>query len=392
MTSIKCEFCGNKTNVFLTDKKDYLCSKCKNYMNIYIPTDFSNSENIIRFDFYGKPFYKKEYKKCFDFYIVKDFGILLKYLFKKSVLIPDNVFCVPWRSISDIKYDGKKIKITYEKENYVDEKIILIQEKLPDISLDELYKLLTKIYNEYLETLKEYVKQVDENYDNDLKKYNVPMNEKEYFYFEKGLAKKYKEEPSSYKVYVKNDKLYIFNENKTLPKYEPHDTERCKIIEVKDIVEIKTIGNVQDKLKISGGGGEVGGSSIGGAIVGDILYGPAGAIIGSRKQGKIEEVNSEYYRDDTREVQIKLNDENSIILPYFSTSKQQSDKQSEQFDNFYDFLKRNIPKLFIEEKDNNKNYNSKNYITELKELKQLLDDGIISQEEFEKKKQQLLNI
>lgn len=51
-----------------------------------------------------------------------------------------------------------------------------------------------------------------------------------------------------------------------------------------------------------------------------------------------------------------------------------------------------ISKLLIERQKNKKGENKSEYIAELKELKKLLDDEIITQEEFNKKKKELLNL
>ena len=67
-----------------------------------------------------------------------------------------------------------------------------------------------------------------------------------------------------------------------------------------------TKGKVTKQTKISGGGGTVGGSSIGGAIVGGIVAGGAGAIVGSRKAGKVEPIKSEIITHDDRECYINF--------------------------------------------------------------------------------------
>jgi len=71
-------------------------------------------------------------------------------------------------------------------------------------------------------------------------------------------------------------------------------------------------GDFRTEMRITGGGG--GGSSIKGAVIGDVIAGPAGAIIGSRK--KTEAIKTENVVIDEREtiVQIHYNDERKFLF------------------------------------------------------------------------------
>ena len=79
-----------------------------------------------------------------------------------------------------------------------------------------------------------------------------------------------------------------------------------KRILLKDILYFKESGQVYRDAIVSGGGGTVGGSSIPGAIIGGVIAGPAGAVIGSRKQGTIAPITTEIKETDERYVEIKM--------------------------------------------------------------------------------------
>ncbi|AST57754.1 hypothetical protein Thert_01760 [Thermoanaerobacterium thermosaccharolyticum] len=69
----------------------------------------------------------------------------------------------------------------------------------------------------------------------------------------------------------------------------------------KDIKYFTTQGSISKEIKITGCGGDLGGSSIGGAIIGGIIAGGVGAIIGSRKEGRIEPIKTEIITHDDKE-------------------------------------------------------------------------------------------
>lgn len=161
---------------------------------------------------------------------------------------------------------------------------------------------------------------------------------------------------------------------------------------IENIVYFKLIGDVQYTSKVSGGG-----SSIGGAIVGGLVAGDAGAIIGSR-----QEVKTSVQEHDSRQTLLKL--ENSEF--YFEKE-------------LYEVLMKLIPKkeytyLDIKSKANSlesqENPNVKqiqspvsveqlsiengtisSVADELLKFKTLLDQGVITQEEFNQQKSKLLS-
>ncbi len=129
--------------------------------------------------------------------------------------------------------------------------------------------------------------------------------------------------------------------------------------------------------KISGGGG--GGTSIGGAIIGGALAGPVGAVIGSRK--KVKKIKSEVEKIDNSQTIICFLSDGERRYLIFSSS------------DLYNYLLKAIPEYEINHINMNEKSNADgNNISErLKELSGLYKDGIITEQEFQTAKQNLLN-
>ena len=155
------------------------------------------------------------------------------------------------------------------------------------------------------------------------------------------------------------------------------------------IKHFKMIGSIGYSSNVHGGGGSGGGVNMGGAIVGGVLFGGAGAIIGSQMGTEIHinEIETEVTQHDDRSVEFFYEDENektnSII---FDSSA-------------YDCLMKLIPeKAFdsvvtnIHKKEEAPIATQPTSLSQMKELKELLDLGIITQEEFDAKKKQLLGL
>lgn len=177
-------------------------------------------------------------------------------------------------------------------------------------------------------------------------------------------------------IWIEEDKLCFF------PATIQSDEYRCTVnkISLKDIEYYATQGNISKETKISGGGGDIGGSSIGGAVIGGVLAGGVGAVIGSRKKGKIEPIKSEIITHDDRET----------FMNYFIHGIKHS-----MFFNYGDyttFLK------IMPYKDYNNVVNaqlssgSKLSVKEqLIELADLKEKGILTVEEFDETKKRLLD-
>lgn len=189
-----------------------------------------------------------------------------------------------------------------------------------------------------------------------------------------------------YYIWVKDNSLLLFRlfESGNYPdEYEKFFS--LKVMPIKDIEYYSTRGEIYRENRISGGGG--GGSSLKGAVIGGAIAGDVGAVIGSRK--KTEEIKSELITHDTRETFINFYDTSGI-------------KRSIFFDfSEYQKLKEIIPQKdfpiveALRQKDiilKSSTANSTIKVTEqIRDLSQLRDDGIITTEEFEMKKKELLS-
>lgn len=154
------------------------------------------------------------------------------------------------------------------------------------------------------------------------------------------------------------------------------------IIPIKDIRYFKRVGQVRTETKISGGGG--GGSSISGAVVGGLIAGTAGAVIGSRK--KVEPIKSETITYDSRGVALAWR---------YQKDGEWRDNGLHLDSQAYEILMELIPEkqydyVMSQKLPKEQPTQTKSTKEKLTELKEMLDDGLITQEEFDAKKQQLL--
>lgn len=148
-------------------------------------------------------------------------------------------------------------------------------------------------------------------------------------------------------------------------------------------------GDINYSTEVRGGGGYIKGANITGAVAGKLMFGNIGAIIGSGvgTKSKIDEVYSETIEHDNR----------YVVLRY----RQGNSTKELQFDfSCYEILVNLIP-----EKDHNtlqigagneKRDDSSKYaeipVEQIKQLKELYDAGLITEDEFSQKKGQLLGI
>ncbi|MDO9087963.1 MAG: hypothetical protein Q7U53_17285 [Anaerolineaceae bacterium] len=200
---------------------------------------------------------------------------------------------------------------------------------------------------------------------------------------------------SPIKISKKNTLIYIWKNNdtinffplgpKTNPSLELHNFKLSQI-PIEKIEFFHKEGELYRETKITGGGG--GGSTIGGAVVGGLIAGDTGAIIGSRK--KVDEIRSE----------LITHDERKTILNFFDDD---NERYSIQFDNeSFQILNDLIPEKeynivnALKSKDilnkvdaMNKN---KSIVEQLHEIKQLLDEDILTEQEFNEMKKRILGI
>lgn len=157
---------------------------------------------------------------------------------------------------------------------------------------------------------------------------------------------------------------------------------------VENIVYFQEKGDVQYSTDVSGGGG--GEVSVGGALIGGMLFGAAGAIVGSRagENSKIKDIKSEAVEHDNRYVVIRYKDQ---------TGKTVEKKCGY---GYYDVFNELIPekeysyiRLHSGKSDISSSASSGGIpVEELKKLKELLDAGVINEDDFEKTKKRLLQI
>lgn len=154
------------------------------------------------------------------------------------------------------------------------------------------------------------------------------------------------------------------------------------------IVYYKQNGDVKYTTSVSGGGGESS-VNVAGAVIGDMLLGTTGGIIGSQIGAgmKIDAISSEVNKHDDRWVTLKYEDENGNLkeLNYNHSVLSIFDELIPEKQ--YDFV--NLKKMpEIQEKK----MSSTSVADEIRSYKSLLDEGIITQEEFDAKKKQLLGL
>ncbi|MBD5469453.1 MAG: hypothetical protein HDR21_15105 [Lachnospiraceae bacterium] len=150
-------------------------------------------------------------------------------------------------------------------------------------------------------------------------------------------------------------------------------------IKVSDIKYYRIVGDKYITTEVTGGGG--GGSSIKGAIIGGIIGGEAGAIIGSRKP--VEAVKSSSIVHDKQSVLMYCRD-SSIILKF----------NSKVFDILLDMLPEKEYEYTIhetKETDQNIKSDTTDFKSRLKELKSMYEEDLITEEEYNNKKQELLS-
>lgn len=146
-----------------------------------------------------------------------------------------------------------------------------------------------------------------------------------------------------------------------------------------DLISYKKTGDKKYISQISGGGG--GGSSIGGAAIGGILGGSTGAIIGSRKQ--TQPITTNIITQDNESTIINLMISGKNVYFVFSGG------------NIYDELVKTAPSKELELVSvNNSNGNKseeKSNMERLQELKTMFESELISSEEYEEKKKEILS-
>lgn len=157
------------------------------------------------------------------------------------------------------------------------------------------------------------------------------------------------------------------------------------MIEVDKVIYYEEKGQVFDKQIVTSSGGGV---NVAGAIVGDMLFGTAGAILGGRRPTRI---NTSYVKQDERYIELYYYTEEGEIamlpLPHglYGTFKQYIPNKD------YKIVSLNTPGSLATPKQEQLPDNSSSALDKIKELKQMLEMELITQDEFDKKKQEILS-
>ena len=128
-------------------------------------------------------------------------------------------------------------------------------------------------------------------------------------------------------------------------------------------------------------------SVVGRALLGGVLLGPVGAVVGGMTGIGDKEINASNVDNI---ISFLYSEKDNDILILFSCSNKQIKKVLE-------FLKKNFGDKYkspaeVKFSDNNKSDNGSISISdELRNLKELMDEGILTNEEFDEQKKKLLN-
>lgn len=159
----------------------------------------------------------------------------------------------------------------------------------------------------------------------------------------------------------------------------------AQIIKVSDIEYYKIEGNMQYASNVTGGGAD-----IEGAIVGGVIAGSAGAVVGGQGKVKTEIVKKDarilyicYNKDGVLRTDEISSDNLNLIIDLFHTWIPEKE---------YQYITAQSAKETAQKKISHHSDSAQagRAYAELKELKELLDMDIITQEEFERKKKQIL--
>ena len=148
-----------------------------------------------------------------------------------------------------------------------------------------------------------------------------------------------------------------------------------KTIPLSDILFYEEIGERYHETQISGGGGR--NVSIAGAMVGNAIGGTAGAVLLGNKGPK--PINSRDVVHDTRAVSLRVPNQVSLNFSYGD------------YNTFLLVIPEKAATAISAPKET-KATEAVSSADEIVKYKKLLDDGIITQEEFDAKKKQLLNL
>ncbi len=180
-------------------------------------------------------------------------------------------------------------------------------------------------------------------------------------------------------------------------------------IPLENILSYQLIGRVEHTTITSGGGGGGGQPNIRGAVIGGLLFGGAGAVVGSQTGVYINPIKSEIVEHDSRVTILNLKNDKGQAeireLPYYYSEVFMKVIPEKEFS--FIQAQNNAETLAQGQKQNTQvqiqehnapaqiqaqNAPVRNMVEEIKQLKELLDLDLITQEEFDAKKKQILNL
>lgn len=229
----------------------------------------------------------------------------------------------------------------------------------------------------------------------------LPTAEKRYRDIAKeiGMSNNYCKTVNNKKIWIFNDSLYLmveWNEFKRIIKNRIRQYEsgtltkmmtnaedypfKYTCISIKNIKYFTKEGELHYTTEVTGGGG--GGSSVKGAVVGGLIAGGAGAVVGSRN--KMNEIRSNTVAHDTRKT----------VLKYFENGKLKSMEFGLEYYNAFEELMPDKEYNIVVNNSSNKPNTEKeevNIKVRLKKLNELKDEGLITEDEYRLKKQELLS-
>lgn len=169
---------------------------------------------------------------------------------------------------------------------------------------------------------------------------------------------------------------------------------QCPVFHVNDLVDYELVENNTSITK--------GGVSIGRALVGGALFGGVGAIVGgvTGKKKQTSNCTSLYIKISTSDINISLVKIDLLAglsipkngLPPNNMLYKNAIKEAESIIAMLDTLSSSVQKEDKSEESSSTEVKETSAADEIRKYKGLLDDGIITQEEFDAKKKQLLGL
>lgn len=172
-------------------------------------------------------------------------------------------------------------------------------------------------------------------------------------------------------------------------------------IPINKIKHFKIKGSIGYSSNVCGGGGSGGGVNLGGAIAGGLLFGGVGAMIGSQinTEIKINPIHTIVTKHDDRNVEFFYEDKSgNTVSTIFDPSAYDCFMKLIPEKAYDSVMAENLSSVANNVKQaeqptvTSTTTMAKPSLSQLKELKELLDMGIITQEEFDTKKKQLLGL